>query len=63
MVDFVAAHRNELIALLDAHWNEARPFASRPLVEFANQYAHYDHLARVKEWSLGGDEDEGDNES
>ncbi len=62
MADFVASHKHELIGLLDAHWNHARPFASRPLVEFANQYAQYDHLARVKEWSVGGDEGEGEGE-
>lgn len=60
IADLVTFHHHELVALLDAHWNHARPFASRPLVEFASLYAKYDHLARVKEWSVGGDESEGE---
>ena len=37
-----------------------RNFVSRPYAKFAKRYAPYDHLARVREWSLvGGDGEEG----
>jgi ATP-dependent helicase/nuclease subunit B len=47
-------HFAELVSLLDQHWNEGRPFSSRPHPQFLKDFAHYDHLARVREWSLTG---------
>ena len=55
-VDALAdAHLAALIELIDSHWNGGRPFASQPIPEFMNRYGRYDHLARVREWSLTGD--------
>ena len=34
--------------------DEAMPYASRVMVEKARQPGDYDHLARVREWSLTG---------
>ncbi|MGE3145039.1 MAG: double-strand break repair protein AddB [Pseudorhodoplanes sp.] len=39
-----------------------QPYRSRAIVKFAGRYAEYDHLARVKEWSLAGGEANGDGE-
>ena len=33
-------------------------YLSRPFPKFARKYSEYDHLARVKEWSAAGGEDE-----
>jgi ATP-dependent helicase/nuclease subunit B len=35
-----------------------RAFASRPHVQFRKQRDAYDHLARVKEWSIAGADDD-----
>jgi ATP-dependent helicase/nuclease subunit B len=37
---------------------EATPYRSRPSPAAAPKFSDYEHLARVKEWSAGGDEDE-----
>ena len=56
-------HFVELVSLLDQHWNAGRPFSSRPHPQFLKDFAQYDHLARVREWSLtGGNIDEGSSE-
>jgi ATP-dependent helicase/nuclease subunit B len=56
-------HYSELVELIDEHWNGRRPFLSRPYPEFLKDYARYDHLARVREWSLtGGSGDDGGEE-
>ena len=56
-------HYSELVQLIDEHWNGGRPFLSRPYPEFLKDYARYDHLARVREWSLtGGSAEEGGEE-
>ncbi len=57
--ELIASHDRQLIALVDAHWNGKRPFVSRPIVERESQYADYDHLARVKEWAMNADTDDG----
>jgi ATP-dependent helicase/nuclease subunit B len=54
--EMVDDHFKQLVQLIDAHWNEGRGFASRPFAEYAKAYADYDHLARVKEWSVAGDD-------
>jgi ATP-dependent helicase/nuclease subunit B len=54
--------------LAEQHWQalgdmlrdyvlNGRPFRSRPYAKYAKRFAPYDHLARVKEWSLAGDDD------
>ena len=54
--ELIDQHFSNLISMITAHWNEGHPFLSRPIAEFARRYGDYDHLARVKEWSRGGDE-------
>jgi ATP-dependent helicase/nuclease subunit B len=54
--EMVEDHFAQLVQLIDAHWNKGRGFASRPFAEYAKAYADYDHLARVKEWSVAGDD-------
>jgi ATP-dependent helicase/nuclease subunit B len=40
--------------------DEAEPYRSLVHPMWTNHYGDYDHLARVKEWSLSGGEDEGE---
>lgn len=48
-------------ALLAAYLDPRRGYASRTAPQFVKAYAgDYDHLARVFEWSTGGDEEEGE---
>ncbi|MHC8508084.1 MAG: double-strand break repair protein AddB [Rhodospirillales bacterium] len=35
------------------------PYLSRPRVQFLSRFGDYDHLARVKEWSVGEDSEDG----
>jgi len=39
--------------------NEAEPYKSLSLSMWSNRYGRYDDLARIKEWSAGGDSDDG----
>ncbi|MCP8938822.1 double-strand break repair protein AddB [Alsobacter sp. SYSU M60028] len=59
--DLVREHIERLAAMMDEYAAGERPFVSRPYVQYAKRYAPYDHLARVREWSLvgGGDEEGG----
>ena len=43
--------------LLSAFRNKETSYPSRPFPKFAKAYGDYDHLARVREWSLAGEED------
>ena len=54
------AHLAQLKLLLDQFADEATPYLSRPMPQFASRFGDYDHLARVKEWSATGEETEGD---
>ena len=59
----VERHFSEFIRLVDAHWNGSRPFYSRPHPQFTTDFGRYDHLSRVREWSLiTEDMDIGDEE-
>ena len=40
--------------------NEKTPYLSLVHPMWRNHYGDYDHLARVKEWSLSGGDDEGE---
>jgi ATP-dependent helicase/nuclease subunit B len=53
-------HLAGLEALLDQFACVTTPYLSRPLPKFASRYSDYDHLARVKEWSLTGGAVNGD---
>jgi ATP-dependent helicase/nuclease subunit B len=48
-----------LIALLNQFRDPATAYPPRPFPKFAKRYNAYDHLARVKEWSLGGEPEGG----
>jgi ATP-dependent helicase/nuclease subunit B len=58
-MDIAEAHYRGLIELLTQFRDPATPYPPRPFPKFAKRYNAYDHLARVKEWSRGG-ETEGD---
>jgi ATP-dependent helicase/nuclease subunit B len=48
------AHYRGLGELLNQFRDPATAYPPRPFPKFAKRYSAYDHLARVKEWSLGG---------
>lgn len=48
-------HYRALVEMLDQFRDEATPYPPRPFPKFAKRHNPYDHLARVKEWSLSGD--------
>lgn len=54
--DVVSKHRGELVDMLTQFRDAATPYPSRPYVASTKYEGDYDHLARVKEWSRGGDE-------
>jgi ATP-dependent helicase/nuclease subunit B len=51
-------HFAELALLLDQFDREQTPYLSRPFPKFASRFSDYDHLARVKEWSIASDDSE-----
>ncbi len=54
IAELAARHFADLKVLLDQFVDPATPYLSRPMPKFASRFADYDHLARVKEWSLAG---------
>ncbi|HEX3497284.1 MAG TPA: PD-(D/E)XK nuclease family protein, partial [Methylocella sp.] len=60
-LDVAKDHYRGLVALLDQFRDEATAYPPRPFPKYAKRTNAYDHLARVNEWSLGG-EDEGSDE-
>ncbi len=56
--DLVSQHWAGLHALIKAHWLEGRGFVSRLYPPHRDRFGPYDHLARVKEWTLGEQEGE-----
>jgi ATP-dependent helicase/nuclease subunit B len=48
----------KLTAVAARFEDEQQPYRSLVLSMWKNRYGTYDHLARVKEWSIGRDEDE-----
>ena len=57
--DVAEDHYRGLIALLDQFRDPATAYPPRPFPKFAKRYNAYDHLARVKEWSVGGEPEGG----
>ncbi len=51
-------HYDGLIELLNQFRNETTAYPPRPFPKFAKKYNAYDYLARVKEWSRGGEADD-----
>ena len=58
-MDVARRHLRDLIGLLDQFRDPATPYPPRPFPKFAKRFNAYDHLARVKEWSLGGEAEGG----
>jgi ATP-dependent helicase/nuclease subunit B len=58
-MDVAEDHYRGLIALLNRFRDPATAYPPRPFPNFAKRYNAYDHLARVKEWSLGGEPEGG----
>jgi ATP-dependent helicase/nuclease subunit B len=58
-MDVVEDHFRGLVELLNQFRNPATPYPPRPFPKFAKRYNAYDHLARVKEWSRGGEAEGG----
>jgi len=54
----VAEHEARLRGLLARFLTGEAAYTSRPYPKFAKSYGEYDHLARVLEWSLGGEGDD-----
>jgi ATP-dependent helicase/nuclease subunit B len=53
----MAEQYDGLLKLLNQLRQPSTAYVSRPYPQFINRYGMYDHLARVKEWSAGTDED------
>jgi ATP-dependent helicase/nuclease subunit B len=58
VADIVARHRARLTELLGRYVAGEAAYLSRPYPKYAKRFSDYDHLARVKEWSLAAVEDE-----
>jgi ATP-dependent helicase/nuclease subunit B len=58
-MDVAEEHFDGLIKLLNQFRDPETPYPPRPFPKFAKSYNAYDHLARVKEWSIGGEGEEG----
>jgi len=52
----VAEHATRLKGLVARFLTGEAAYTARPYPQYASQYGAYDHLARVLEWSLGGEE-------
>jgi ATP-dependent helicase/nuclease subunit B len=52
VAELVVEHRRNLERLLTEYLIGERAFMSRPFPKYARSFSEYDHLARVKEWSL-----------
>jgi len=51
--------REGLLALIRVFDREDTPYEARPRPDQAPRYSDYEHLARVREWSVAGDSREG----
>jgi ATP-dependent helicase/nuclease subunit B len=55
--DVVERHVKGLVRLLSSLRHADVGYPSRPFPKYAKAYDDYDHLARVREWSLAGDDE------
>ena len=62
VADIIAEHRHRLEFKLNEYVTGKAAFVSRPFPKFAKRYSDYDHLSRVKEWSLTSGEGGGESE-
>jgi ATP-dependent helicase/nuclease subunit B len=53
----VAEHRARLAELVADYVSGKAGYMSRPYPKYAKRFSDYDHLARVKEWSLASADD------
>ncbi|MCI0467244.1 MAG: double-strand break repair protein AddB [Beijerinckiaceae bacterium] len=51
-LDEAESHYSGLLTLLNQFRDEATAYPPRPFPKYAKRYNAYDHLARVKEWSI-----------
>ena len=58
VADVVAEHRRRLAELVGCYVSGQAAYLSRPYPKYAKRFSDYDHLARVKEWSLANAEGE-----
>jgi ATP-dependent helicase/nuclease subunit B len=58
-LDIADENLRDLIELLSQFRDETTAYPPRPFPKYVKKYNAYDHLARVKEWSRGGEADEG----
>jgi ATP-dependent helicase/nuclease subunit B len=55
VAEVAEVHFASLLTLLNQFRDETTPYPPRPFPKFASRFSVYDHLARVKEWSLGAE--------
>jgi ATP-dependent helicase/nuclease subunit B len=58
-VEVAEEHFGGLVDLLNQFRDPQTPYPPRPFPKFAKCYNAYDHLARVKEWSISGEGEDG----
>lgn len=58
VADMTNAAQAGLLALVEKFDDPQTPYLSQPRAEAKPKFSDYNHLARVREWSIGGDEDE-----
>lgn len=56
--EVVAEHYEGLVTLLNSFRDPATGYLARPYPQFQARFGPYDHLARVKEWSVGAGEED-----
>ncbi len=58
MEEMVQAAGEGLVSLIEKFDDAKTPYFSQPRAEAKPQFSDYDHLARVKEWGIAGDDEE-----
>jgi ATP-dependent helicase/nuclease subunit B len=58
VADWISEHPMRLVAMMDAYHAGERGFLSQKPQKSGKTYRAYDHLARLREWSLAGDDEE-----
>ena len=57
VADMTAAAEDGLLTLVEKFDDPATPYLSQPRAEAKPKFSDYNHLARVREWGLSGDDD------
>jgi ATP-dependent helicase/nuclease subunit B len=63
VAEIVSEHIAKLEGLVGRYASGEAAYVSRPFPKYAKKYSDYDHLARVKEWSLASGGEEGGDEA